>query len=318
MASNGDSTILKQMEDLILSRQSAIVEALEKFDNVKFRRDKWTRPDGKGYGITCVIEKGKTFARGAVNVSVIQGVMPPAGLVRMSAEHPSLKVAIEANISLPYAVCGLSMIMHPVNPMVPTVHLNYRYFEIQKPDGTPDSWWFGGGADLTPYYLIEEDAVLFHKELKSACDKHSLEYYPKFKQWCDKYFYNAHRKEGRGIGGIFFDDLADRDPQQIFDFVVSCFQAFLNSYPSIVEKRMGLPYGESELHWQGIRHGRYVEFNLIHDRGTAFGLQTPNARIESIFVSMPLTASWEYDYHPKQGSQEALLEEVLKSPRQWV
>lgn len=313
-----DGTILSKMEHLILEKQEQIVKELEALDAIKFRREKWDRPDGKGYGITCVIEKGTRFARGAVNISVIKSVMPPAGVARMSANHPSLKKAIEEKRSVPYSVCGLSLIMHPVNPMVPTVHLNYRYFETQDEDGNPDAWWFGGGSDLTPYYLYEDDAILFHKELKRACDSHSSDYYERFKTWCDKYFYNSHRKEGRGIGGIFFDDLADRDPGIIYDYVVSCFQAFLDSYPLIVGRRMDTPYDEKHLHWQSLRHGRYVEFNLIHDRGTAFGLQTPNARVESILVSMPLTASWEYDYHPEPGSEEALLEEVLKSPKVWV
>jgi coproporphyrinogen III oxidase len=313
-----DGTIIRKMEDLILAKQNQIIDVLESFEEIKFRRDKWDRPDGNGYGITCVIEKGKTFARGAVNVSVIKSVMPPAGVARMSANHASLQKAIEEKRSVPYSVCGLSLIVHPVNPMVPTVHLNYRYFETQDQEGNPEAWWFGGGSDLTPYYLIEEDAELFHKELKHACDEHSPEFYGKFKEWCDKYFYNSHRKEGRGIGGIFFDDLADRDPEKIYDYVVSCFQAFLNSYPVIVSRRKELPYEERHLHWQAIRHGRYVEFNLVHDRGTAFGLQTPNARIESILVSMPLTASWEYDYHPEPGSEEALLEEVLKTPKLWA
>ncbi|CAN6674879.1 oxygen-dependent coproporphyrinogen-III oxidase [Trichomonascus vanleenenianus] len=309
--------MLKMMEELILRKQKEIVSAMEKIDGKKFRVDKWERPNNGGYGITTVIENGNVIEKGGCNISVIQGAIPPAGVQKMRVDHSSLR-SVDPEGHVPFRVCGLSMIMHPKNPMAPTVHLNYRYFETQNQDGTPQAWWFGGGADLTPHYLFEEDAVLFHEQLKKACDNHDAEFYPRFKKWCDKYFWNKHRNEARGIGGIFFDDLADRDPKELYSLAEDAFNAFLNSYPKILERRKDMPFTEAQKEWQLIRRGRYVEFNLVHDRGTAFGLHTPGSRIESILVSLPMHAQWVYDHHPEPNSEEERLVKVLEAPREWL
>lgn len=204
--------------------------------------------------------------------------------------------------------------------MAPTVHLNYRYFETANADGTTNAWWFGGGTDLTPNYLFDEDAIHFHRTIKDACDKHDREYYPRFKKWCDEYFSVKHRGETRGLGGIFFDDLdeGEKDQENLFSFIQDCCTSFIPSYLPILEKRKDMPYTEREKAWQQLRRGRYVEFNLVHDRGTAFGLNTPGARIESILMSLPLTARWQYMHEPEAGSREDRLVSVLKKPVEWV
>jgi len=214
----------------------------------------------------------------------------------------------------------LSLVLHPVNPMAPTVHLNYRYFETANKDGSTNAWWFGGGTDLTPSYLFDEDVIHFHRGIKEACDAHDKDYYSRFKKWCDEYFYVKHRQETRGVGGIFFDDLDDteKDQESLFAFVQSCLGAFLPSYLPIIQKRKEMPYTEKEKQWQQLRRGRYVEFNLVHDRGTAFGLNTPGARIESILMSLPLTARWQYQHEPEKGSREERLVNVLKKPVEWL
>lgn len=309
----------KKMEELIRRKQKEIIGKMEEIDGKKFFLDEWTREDGNGGGITGVIEDGNVIEKGGCNISIVNGTIPATGVAKMKNDHESLaKAATNPDGSVPFWVCGLSMIMHPQNPMAPTVHLNYRYFETQNADGTPQAWWFGGGADLTPYYLFEEDAKEFHRDLKEACDNTSSDFYPRFKKWCDEYFYNKHRNESRGIGGIFFDDLDERDPMEIYKFCEDAFDAFLKSYPSILTRRKDLPFTEKQKEWQLIRRGRYVEFNLVHDRGTAFGLQTPGARIESILVSLPLHAMWRYNYHPEPGSEEEKLINALKVTRNWL
>lgn len=308
------------MEQLIRDKQLEIVKALEALEtsDQKFFLDKWERDDPKeGGGISAVLQHGDVIEKGGVNISIVNGFLPPAAVTRMRNDHSALQVP-EAGFTLPFNVCGLSLIMHPKNPYAPTMHLNYRYFEVQNPDGTPQAWWFGGGADLTPHYLFEDDATLFHTELKSACDVVDPLYFPRFKEWCDKYFYVKHRKESRGIGGIFFDDISDHSPDQLLVLVEGCFNAFLNSYPTILSRRMNTPYTEEQVRWQRIRRGRYVEFNLMYDRGTSFGLATPNARIESILVSLPPHVSWEYMHEPEKDSHEAKTLEVLKNPREWA
>lgn len=309
-------TMRAKMEALIREKQEEIIDAIEKIDGKKFTIDKWVRPDGTGEGITSVIEDGNVFERGGVNISIVHGLMPEAGIKKMRENHAALRQK-DATV-LPYWVCGLSLILHPKNPMAPTVHLNYRYFETQNEDGSPQAWWFGGGTDLTPTYLFDEDAKFFHQSLKQACDQHDPSYYPEFKAWCDRYFVNTHRGESRGIGGIFFDDLVDENPDKIYGFVKSCLESFLPTYMTILNRRKDMPYTPDQKLWQQIRRGRYVEFNLVHDRGTAFGLHTPNSRIESILVSMPLQASWRYDFHPEPGSEEERLIKVLKSPIDWT
>lgn len=262
----------------------------------KFIRDAWIRPEG-GEGSSCILSSGRVFEKAGVNISIVHGSLPPTAQKQMRADHSSLP---ESTGPLPFFATGISIVIHPRNPHVPTVHLNYRYFEVDDPlnPDKPIAWWFGGGSDLTPSYLVEGDVKHFHGTLKEACDKHHPGYWKGFKKWCDKYFYIPHRKESRGVGGIFFDDLTTSSlihqkeggggsgPSQdeIFEFVKTVSSAFLPSYIPIVWKNKDRGWSESERRWQLLRRGRYVEFNLIHDRGTKFGLMTPGARIESILM----------------------------------
>jgi coproporphyrinogen III oxidase len=216
---------------------------------------------------------------------------------------------------------GVSLVIHPISPFIPTVHANYRYFEIQdKTTGKTLDFWFGGGADLTPHYLFEEDCVLFHQEHKKACDStKDLTLYPKLKKICDEYFYLPHRKEHRGIGGVFYDDfLIENDWYKTFRFSSFCATAVLNAYKEILNRRKDLKWTEENMHWKEIRRGRYAEFNLIIDRGTKFGLFTPDARIESILMSLPLVARWEYMHQVEKGSEEEKMMEVIKNARNWI
>ncbi|KAI9149154.1 Oxygen-dependent coproporphyrinogen-III oxidase [Paramyrothecium foliicola] len=311
-----DSPMRLRMEKFIKEQQQIIVQELEKIDGKKFRKDEWNRKDGGG-GITCVLQEGNVFEKGGVGVSVVYGSLPKPAIEKMRANHKALDPNVE---SLDFFAAGLSMVLHPHNPMAPTVHLNYRYFETANPDGTSQAWWFGGGSDLTPAYLFDEDAIHFHKTLKEACDSHDKEYYPRFKKWCDQYFHNKHRGECRGVGGIFFDDLdeTERDQENTFAFIQDCLKSFLPAYVPILEKRKDMPFTEKEKEWQQLRRGKYVEFNLVHDRGTAFGLNTPGSRVESILMSLPLTASWKYMHEPEPKSREQRLVEVLQDPKDWI
>jgi coproporphyrinogen III oxidase len=308
-----ESSMRLRMDRFVKQKQAEIVAALEQIDGHHFRTDRWERKEG-GEGISCVLQDGTVFEKAGVNVSVVYGKLPPAAVAKMRADHQGLA---ETTVPLPFFAAGLSLVVHPHNPMCPTVHLNYRYFEIENEDGTPRAWWFGGGSDLTPTYLFDEDAIQFHAELKRACDKHDRSYYPAFKKWCDKYFYIKHRNESRGIGGIFFDDLEDKDPEELFSFVKDAADAFLPAYVPIVKRRMSMPFTSEEKQFQAIRRGRYVEFNLVYDRGTQFGLATPGARIESILMSLPLHASWVYQHVP-QGPRESKIMDALQTPREWV
>lgn len=333
-----------RMEALIKDHQDRIVFALEQIDGKKFHRDVWERKHGGG-GISCVLQEGNVFEKAGVNVSVVYGELPRSAIEKMRADHKSF---VDNDVEkLNFFAAGISLVLHPRNPMAPTVHLNYRYFETSDPrdpvnatGSAPQNWWFGGGTDLTPSYLFPEDAQHFHKTLKTACDKHDRGYYPKFKKWCDSYFRIPHRGESRGVGGIFFDDLdastrpSSRSPQEdIFQFCVGGLESFLPSYLPIIKRRMDMPYLPEHKEWQQIRRGRYVEFNLVNDRGTSFGLRTPGARIESILMSLPLTARWEY-MHPVCGTgveetsdleatdstteKEREIMDVLRHPRDWA
>jgi coproporphyrinogen III oxidase len=245
--------------------------------------------------------EGDIFEKAGVNFSAVHGEAPDS--MRSNSEP------------LRFFATGVSLVLHPRSPKVPTVHANWRYFENSNGES-----WFGGGTDLTPYYLDEEDAFHFHETLKVACDKHSPDYYLRFKKWCDEYFFIKHRGEARGIGGIFFDNLGattEGEREELFAFVQDAAHAFLPSYIPIVERHRREAYTESERRWQLLRRGRYVEFNLVYDRGTRFGLET-GGRIESILMSLPTLARWEYDVHPAPGSREAELEAVLKTPRDWI
>lgn len=302
-----------RMELFIMKIQADFVEQLEKQEDMgdKFIIDRWSRKEGGG-GITCVLQNGNVFEKAGVNISVVSGNLPPGAVQQMKARGKTL-----AEGSLPFFAAGISAVIHPRNPKVPTIHFNYRYFEIKNTDGSIQ-WWFGGGTDLTPYYLDEADAKHFHETLKKACDKHDRSYYSKFKKWCDEYFFIPHRGERRGVGGIFFDDLDTPSQDEAFEFVKSCAEAVVPSYIPLVEKNKNRGYGFQERQWQLLRRGRYVEFNLIYDRGTKFGLHTPGARYESILMSLPSTAKWEYMHEPESNSEEGKLLKVLKEPKEWV
>ena len=292
----------------IKNLQDSITSALEKIDGeAVFQQDLWKRPEGGG-GRTRVIENGAVFEKGGVNISEVHGKLPES-----MQQYFGVKDA-------DFFACGLSLVIHPKNPNVPTVHANWRYFEMYNSQGDIVDQWFGGGQDLTPYYLFEEDAVHFHQISKQACDKHDPTFYPKYKARCDEYFHNSHRGESRGIGGLFFDYLKKTDTQSMqdwYNFVTQIGDSFLEAYAPIVERRKNLSYTNEQRDWQEIRRGRYVEFNLVHDKGTLFGLKT-NGRIESILMSLPPHVQWRYDHHPAEGSDEEKLIEVLKNPRNWV
>jgi len=298
----------------IQNLQDQICAGIETSDGqAKFREDIWTRPEGGG-GRTRVIENGAVFEKGGVNISAVHGKLPDS--------MQKLFNVGEAD----FFACGLSLVLHPKSPMVPTVHANWRYFEMypyyenSSPSGRLGGAWFGGGQDLTPYYLFEEDAKHFHQTCKTACEKHNLDFYPKYKKQCDDYFWNAHRNEARGIGGLFFDYCKANEQMSIenwFNFVTEVGNSFLEAYLPIVEKRKNLLYSEAHRTWQEIRRGRYVEFNLVHDKGTLFGLKT-NGRIESILMSLPPRVQWVYDHHPEKGSEEEKLLKVLEKPIDWV
>ncbi|XP_058801196.1 oxygen-dependent coproporphyrinogen-III oxidase isoform X2 [Phymastichus coffea] len=302
-----------KMELLIMKIQADVVKSLESLEEfeTKFKVDRWTRKEGGG-GITCVLQDGNVFEKAGVNISVVNGTLPSNAVQQMRARGKTMDEG-----ALPFFAAGVSSVIHPRNPMVPTIHFNYRYFEVTNKDGSKQ-WWFGGGTDLTPYYLNEADAKHFHKTLQQACDKHDPSYYSKFKKWCDDYFHIPHRGERRGVGGIFFDDLDTPDQKEAFKFVESCAEAVIPSYIPLVKQHKNDGYGYAERQWQLLRRGRYVEFNLIYDRGTKFGLYTPGARYESILMSLPLTARWEYMHEPKSNTREGQLIEVLKNPRDWL
>lgn len=292
---------IQQLQDTITSK-------LEELDgNAKFQQDLWEREEGGG-GRTRVIENGSVFEKGGVNISRVHGPLPKSMQNYFGVED------------VHFFACGLSLVIHPKNPMVPTVHANWRYFEMYDKNGNIVDQWFGGGQDLTPYYLFDEDAAHFHTICKKACDANNPEFYPNYKKKCDEYFWNSHRNEARGIGGLFFDYCKAIEQTSMVDwynFVTGVGDSFLEAYAPIVEKRKDLPYSKHQRDWQEIRRGRYVEFNLVHDKGTLFGLKT-NGRIESILMSLPPHVQWRYDHHPEKGSEEEKLIAVLQNPKNWV
>ena len=301
--------VRQQMIDMVYRIQDLICADLSTLDDSNFREDVWSRKEGGG-GRSRVFSGGKVFEKAGVNVSVVYGTLETEAAKAMGGGKKS------SDNDLDFFATGISLVLHPHNPMAPSVHANYRYFE--RGDGQSDgSWWFGGGADLTPSYLFEEDIRHFHSVLKASCDRHEVASYSKFKAWCDEYFFIPHRGECRGVGGIFFDDLNQKDRQSCFDFVEDCASSFLDSYMPIVKKRKEMPFTEKNKQWQQLRRGRYVEFNLVYDRGTTFGLRT-NGRIESILMSLPLTARWEYCHEVEPGSREDDLMSVVKNPVEWL
>ncbi|XP_045357702.1 oxygen-dependent coproporphyrinogen-III oxidase, mitochondrial [Leopardus geoffroyi] len=308
------SDMKTKMELLILETQAQVCQALAQVDGgARFSVDRWDRKEGGG-GISCVLQDGHVFEKAGVSVSVVHGNLSEEAAKQMRSRGKILKTK---DGKLPFSAMGVSSVIHPKNPHAPTIHFNYRYFEVEEADGNK-LWWFGGGCDLTPTYLNQEDAVHFHRTLKEACDQHGPDLYPKFKKWCDDYFFIVHRGERRGIGGIFFDDLDSPSKEEVFRFVQSCAQAVVPSYIPLVKKHCDDSFTPQEKLWQQLRRGRYVEFNLVYDRGTKFGLFTPGSRIESILMSLPLTARWEYMHSPPENSKEAEILEVLRHPRDWV
>ncbi|MCA0958525.1 oxygen-dependent coproporphyrinogen oxidase [Muricauda ruestringensis] len=294
--------------EYIQKLQDTITHKLEELDgSAKFQQDFWEREEGGG-GRTRVIENGAVFEKGGVNISKVHGPLPKSMQNYFGVED------------VDFFACGLSLVIHPKNPMVPTVHANWRYFEMYDKEGNIVDQWFGGGQDLTPYYLFDEDAIHFHSVCKKACDAHNPDFYPDYKKKCDNYFWNAHRNEARGVGGLFFDYCKASEETSMedwYNFVTEVGDSFLGAYVPIVEKRKELPYSQAQRDWQEIRRGRYVEFNLVHDKGTLFGLRT-NGRIESILMSLPPHVQWRYDHHPEKNSAEAKLIEALQNPKEWV
>ena len=300
---------ITKVREYLLALQDRIVTTLQAEDGKAFVSDGWTRPAGgplEGDGLSRLVEEGNLLERGGCNFSHVKGkAMPPSA----TAHRPELAGA-------PFEALGVSLVFHPRNPYVPTVHMNVRMFAA-KPEGREPVAWFGGGMDLTPYYGQEEDAAHFHRVCRDALAPFGDDKYPRFKRWCDDYFFLKHRNEPRGIGGVFFDDFAELGFERSFAMIRAVGDAFLEAYLPIVKRRRDAPYGERERDFQAYRRGRYVEFNLVWDRGTQFGLQS-GGRTEAILMSMPPLARWRYDWHPAPGSPEARLASDFLRPRDWA
>jgi len=289
----------------LVGLQDAIVARMGALDGNAFRRDAWHRAEGGG-GLSCLIEEGRLFERGGVNFSHVMGnALPPSA----SANRPELA-------GRGFEAMGLSLVLHPRNPYVPTVHMNVRFFVATRA-GVDPVWWFGGGMDLTPYYGFEEDAIHFHRACRDALAPFGSDLYPRFKRWCDEYFFLRHRNEPRGIGGIFFDDLNQPDFPSCFALMRAIGERFPDAYAPIVDRRRDVPYGERERDFQAYRRGRYVEFNLVYDRGTLFGLQS-GGRTEAILMSLPPIVKWRYDWQPQADSPEARLYAEFLRARDWL
>jgi len=293
------------VRDYLTGLQSRIVTRLEMLDGKSFRRDEWQRAEGGG-GVSCLLEEGNLLERGGVGFSHVLGTtLPPSA----SASRPELA-------GRGFQALGVSLVFHPRNPYVPTVHMNVRFFIATKADAEP-VWWFGGGMDLTPYYGFEEDAVHFHRTCRAALDPFGAQHYPRLKTWCDEYFFLKHRQEPRGIGGVFFDDLAEGGFDFSFKLMSSVGDHFLDAWVPIAQRRREHSYGERERDFQAYRRGRYVEFNLVYDRGTLFGLQS-GGRTESILMSLPPVVNWRYDWRPAPGTPEARLYTDFLKRREWA
>ena len=298
---------IDQVRDYLQLLQQTITKGIEGADGrEKFILDEWSREGGGGGGKTMVLGDGEIFEQAGVNFSEVVGDNLPASA---TAHRPELA-------GRSFRAMGVSLVIHPDNPYMPTSHANVRFFIAEKP-GASAIWWLGGGFDLTPYYAYEEDCVHWHRTAKQACDPFGQETYSKYKQWCDDYFFLKHRNEARGIGGLFFDDLNQPDFEQAFSFMRSVGDHYLSAYLPIVEKRKNTEYGEREKNFQLYRRGRYVEFNLVYDRGTLFGLQS-GGRTESILMSLPPVVNWQYNYQPEAGSEEARLTDYFLKPRDWI
>lgn len=321
-------SICGRIEKVLRQMFENTCQAVEQLNGEKFIEQTWTRDEkgiwmaGANSNDTVYVDRalhnGNVFEKVGVNYVAIKGELPSGMTFQKSGALATAEAdQINGDQGTPYFATGTSFVIHPYNPMVPIAHVNYRYFQIG--DGTqPGYWWFGGGSDLTPAYLFEEDAVHFHKVHKEVCDKHDPSYYPRFKKWCDEYFYVSHRGESRGIGGIFFDHLNDRTLEELLSFVTDCTEAFVSAYMPIVERRKDMDFTEENKYWQRIVRGRYVEFILTSDRGARFGLASGMVNQQSVFNCMPPAASWAYDDQPTPESKEAMLREVLKNPREWL
>jgi coproporphyrinogen III oxidase len=295
----------ERVKQYLLALQDRICAALGTAEGGTFAEESWQRDEGGG-GRSRVLSEGALLEKGGVGFSHVTGAsMPPSA----TAHRPELAGA-------PWQAMGVSLVIHPRNPFVPTSHANVRFF-VAEPAGRDPVWWFGGGYDLTPYYGFEEDCRHWHRTARAACEPFGAEVYPRFKRWCDDYFFLKHRNEARGIGGLFFDDLNEWGFGRSFDFLRAVGDSYLDAYLPIVERRRDTPYGERERYFQLLRRGRYVEFNLVHDRGTLFGLQS-GGRTESILMSLPPLVRWEYGWQPEPGSAEAALSERFLTPREWA
>ncbi|PKM37198.1 MAG: oxygen-dependent coproporphyrinogen oxidase [Gammaproteobacteria bacterium HGW-Gammaproteobacteria-10] len=297
---------IDNVKNFLLDLQNRICAALESQEpNARFIEDDWQRPEGGG-GKTRVLSNGHVIEQGGVNFSHVFGNQLPASA---TAARPELT-------NRQFQAMGVSLVIHPRNPYVPTSHANVRFFVAEKPGEEP-IWWFGGGFDLTPFYPFHEDVQHWHRTARQACEPFGKDVYPRYKKWCDEYFYLRHRGETRGAGGLFFDDLNEWGFERCFAFIQSIGNYYIDAYVPIVEKRKNTPYGEREREFQLYRRGRYVEFNLVYDRGTLFGLQS-GGRTESILMSMPPVANWRYNWHPEPGSPEAELYERYLKPQDWL
>jgi coproporphyrinogen III oxidase len=301
-----DAPDVDAVESYLASLQERITTALEQVDGgARFREDAWQRSEGGG-GRTRVLTQGTLFEQAGVNFSYVHGQrLPPSA----TAQRPELA-------GCAFRALGVSLVIHPFNPYVPTSHCNVRFFVADKPQAAA-IWWFGGGFDLTPCYGFEEDVMHWHRSARAACDGFDQRYYARFKQWCDEYFLIKHRGEPRGVGGLFFDDLNENGFEHCFGFMKSVGDHFLPAYLPIVERRKDMPYGEREREFQLYRRGRYVEFNLVYDRGTVFGLQS-GGRTESILMSLPPRVAWRYNWQPEPGSPEAKLYADFLKPKDWL
>jgi len=299
--------MIEQVKKYLLNLQNDICEEFGELDSKSnFDKDIWKREDGRGNGITRVISNGNVFEKGGVNYSIISGDKMP---ISATALRPELE-------GRNYTALGLSLVLHPDNPFIPTAHANVRFFIAEEEEKKP-IWWFGGGFDLTPYYGFEEDAVHWHRVAKNACKPFGDEIYPKYKKWCDDYFYLSHRNEQRGVGGLFFDDLNEGGFDACFEFMKSVGNHFSKAYAPIVQKRIGTSFTEKQKEFQLYRRGRYVEFNLIQDRGTLFGLQS-GGRTESILMSLPPMVKWSYKHTIEPSSEEEKLTKYFLKPRDWI
>jgi len=299
--------MIEQVKKYLVNLQESICSDLESLDGgAVFEKDHWTKKDGNGSGITSVICDGNVFEKGGVNFSIVEGNKMPNSATALRPELEGRK----------YTALGVSLVLHPHNPYVPTVHSNVRFFVAEEPEKDP-VWWFGGGFDLTPFYGFDEDAVHWHTTAKKACLPFGEKVYSQYKKWCDDYFYLEHRNEQRGIGGLFFDDLNEGGFDRCFEFMKSVGDHFSEAYLPIVVKRKDTPYGEKERDFQLYRRGRYVEFNLIYDRGTLFGLQS-KGRTESILISMPPEVKWSYQFQVEKDSEEEKLSNHYLKPKEWI